>query len=206
MLSDGLLIERRVWKRRWLHRGKGRKCHSRSPEDIRSLRSCMLLVLLKLCALLDGGPGSTPARTPCLATTPMPTECPGLRSPSTASSLRSSPVATVDRVLGPDGWLVMTRSSGSAGCLKGSRSSILIPVRRTARDRRKSLRSELGTVSWLAIAALRTRVCALLSASWRVLRHGLVELGRDDVDVDRRVAGPTIEKISQPAPACRARR
>jgi len=37
-----------------------------------------------------------------------------LRSPSRACSLRSSLVATLDRVLGPGGWLVMARSWNSA--------------------------------------------------------------------------------------------
>jgi hypothetical protein len=57
MLVDGRLIRRRLWKRRWLLREVGRTCHSRPPEDVPSLWSCALIVVLKLWALLDGTSG-----------------------------------------------------------------------------------------------------------------------------------------------------
>jgi hypothetical protein len=57
MLRGGQLVRRRLWKRRWLHHGEGRTCHSRPPEDVPSLWSCTLVVVLKLWGLLDGGAG-----------------------------------------------------------------------------------------------------------------------------------------------------
>jgi hypothetical protein len=57
MLVNGRPVRRRLWKRRWLSPDGRRTCHSRPPEDIQSLRSCMLIVVLKLWALLDGSAG-----------------------------------------------------------------------------------------------------------------------------------------------------
>jgi hypothetical protein len=57
MLVEGRLVQRRLWKRRWLSPDGGRTCHSRPPEDVPSLRSCALIVVLKLWALLDGTTG-----------------------------------------------------------------------------------------------------------------------------------------------------
>ena len=57
MLDDGGLVCHRLWKQRWLRREDGRTCHSRPPDDVRSLWSCALIVVLKLWALLDGTSG-----------------------------------------------------------------------------------------------------------------------------------------------------
>ena len=57
MIWDGRLVRRRLWKRRWLLPDAGRTCHSRPPEDIPSLWSCMLIFVLKLWVLLDGDDG-----------------------------------------------------------------------------------------------------------------------------------------------------
>lgn len=57
MLVEGRPIRRRLWKRRWLSLDEGRTCHSRPPEDIPSLRSCTVIVVLKLWALLDSAAG-----------------------------------------------------------------------------------------------------------------------------------------------------
>ena len=58
MLVGGQLVRRRLWKRRWLSPDEGRTCHSRPPEDIPSLWSCTVVVVLKLWALLDGDDGA----------------------------------------------------------------------------------------------------------------------------------------------------
>ena len=57
MLLDGRPVRRRLWKRRWLLPEEGRTCHSRPPDDAPLLRSCTLIVVLKLWALLDGTSG-----------------------------------------------------------------------------------------------------------------------------------------------------
>ena len=47
----------RVWKQRWLSPDGRRTCHSRPPDDLPSLWSCSLIVLLSLWAWLGGGRG-----------------------------------------------------------------------------------------------------------------------------------------------------
>jgi hypothetical protein len=50
MLIDGHPVRRRLWKRRWLSPDGGHTCHSWPSEDVPSLRSCALIVVLKLWA------------------------------------------------------------------------------------------------------------------------------------------------------------
>jgi hypothetical protein len=55
MLVKGLLVRRRLWKKRWLDPRTGRTVHSRPPDDAAQVWSCTLIVALKLWAVLDGG-------------------------------------------------------------------------------------------------------------------------------------------------------
>jgi len=56
-LVDGEVVRRRLWKRRWLLTGTTRTQHSRPPDDVASVWSCTLVVVLKLWAWLDGAHG-----------------------------------------------------------------------------------------------------------------------------------------------------
>ncbi|MFH1865854.1 MAG: hypothetical protein ABIK85_08215 [Candidatus Eisenbacteria bacterium] len=55
MLVKGLLVRRRLWKKRWIDPRTGRTVHSRPPDDAAQVWSCTLIVALKLWAVLDGG-------------------------------------------------------------------------------------------------------------------------------------------------------
>jgi hypothetical protein len=57
MLVVGRPVQHRLWKRRWLAPDGASTCHSRPPEDVPSLGSCTLIVVLKLWSWLDGGEG-----------------------------------------------------------------------------------------------------------------------------------------------------
>ena len=62
VLVGGCLL--RVWlrKRRWLAVGSTHTCHSRPPDDVPSVWSCSLIVLLTLWGWLDGPDGVERAR------------------------------------------------------------------------------------------------------------------------------------------------
>ncbi len=57
VLEGGCPRRMRLWKRRWLAPGGAHTCHSRPPDDVPSVGSCSLIVLLSLWAWLDGDHG-----------------------------------------------------------------------------------------------------------------------------------------------------
>ena len=63
VLEGGELRRVRLWKRRWrARRVAGGTCHSRPPDDVPSVWSCSLIVLLTLWGWLDGPDGVERAR------------------------------------------------------------------------------------------------------------------------------------------------
>ena len=56
-LVRGVVRRVRVHKARWLDPATGRTCHSRPPDDLPRLHSCLLIVALKVWAWLDGPRG-----------------------------------------------------------------------------------------------------------------------------------------------------
>lgn len=57
MLENGEVTLRRIWKRRWLLVGTTSTCHSRPPDDLASVRSCSLIVVLVLWGLVHSAFG-----------------------------------------------------------------------------------------------------------------------------------------------------
>lgn len=57
VLDRGHLRRVRLHKARWLDPVTGRTCHSRPPDDLPRLHTCLLVVALKLWSWLDGGRG-----------------------------------------------------------------------------------------------------------------------------------------------------
>lgn len=57
VLDGGVLVRRRMWKRRWLDPEMGETCHSRPPDDAAQVWSCTLIITLKLWAWLDASQG-----------------------------------------------------------------------------------------------------------------------------------------------------
>ena len=57
LLADGVLVRRRLRKRRWLCVSTGGTCHSRPPDDWGPGYFCWLLVILKLWPWLNGDAG-----------------------------------------------------------------------------------------------------------------------------------------------------
>jgi hypothetical protein len=47
----------KLWKQRWLDPCTGKTCHSRPPDECRAFHSCLLIVMLRLWAWLDGQQG-----------------------------------------------------------------------------------------------------------------------------------------------------
>ena len=57
LLVDGVLVRRRLRKRRWLCVSTGSTCHSRPPDDWGPGYFCWLIVVLKLWPWLNSGAG-----------------------------------------------------------------------------------------------------------------------------------------------------
>jgi hypothetical protein len=62
VLVGGDVSRVRLWKRRWLAPDRAHTCHSRPPDDVPSVWSCSLIVLLTLWGWLDGPDGVERAR------------------------------------------------------------------------------------------------------------------------------------------------